>query len=315
MEIIFTSDFLINLFSAGVRLAAPLLMAALGEIIAERSGLLNIGIEGIILLGALFAVFGSDFSGSAWIGALSAIVTGAILGLIFAFITVTLGGDQVVTGTAINILALGLSTYLFRLAYGLEGSSHAVDFFKPLVLPVLADIPFIGPIFFKQSLLVYLAFIFVPITAYFLFRTMWGLSLRAVGDHPRAADTMGINVIRTRYLAVTAGGMLAGLAGSILTLSHLNIFVENISAGRGFIALAAVVFGQWNPVGAMFSALLFGTADAFQLRLQTISNVLPYQLLATIPYILTVLALVGVVGRAYPPKSLGTPYLREGRRS
>lgn len=315
MEIIFTSDFLINLFAAGVRLAAPLLMAALGEIIAERSGLLNIGIEGIILLGALFAVFGSDFSGSPWIGALSAIVTGAILGLVFAFITVTLGGDQVVTGTAINILALGLSTYLFRLAYGLEGFAHEVEFFRPLAIPVLADIPFIGPIFFNQSFLVYLAFIFVPITAYFLFRTMWGLSLRAVGDHPRAADTMGINVTRTRYLAVTAGGMLAGLAGSILTLSHLNIFVENISAGRGFIALAAVVFGQWNPVGAMFSALLFGVADAFQLRLQTISKVLPYQLLAITPYVLTVLALIGMVGRAYPPKSLGKPYLREGRGS
>ena len=139
--------------------------------------------------------------------------------------------------------------------------------------------------------------------------------MRAVGDHPRATDTMGINVIRTRYLAAIVGGMMAGLAGSILTLSHLNIFVENISAGRGFIALAAVVFGQWNPVGAMFSTLLFGVADALQLRLQTISNVLPYQLLATIPYVLTVLALVGVVGRANPPKSLARPYIREGQRS
>lgn len=315
MEIIFTADFLINMLSAGVRLAAPLLMAALGEIITERSGLLNIGIEGMLLLGALFAVFGSDVSGSPWIGALSAMLTGAIIGLIFAFITVTLAGDQVVTGTAINILALGLSTYLFRLAYGLEGFSHEVASFQPLALPVLSQIPFLGPILFRQTLLVYLAFLFVPLTAFFLFRTMWGLSLRAVGDHPRAAETMGINVIRTRYLAVTAGGMLAGLAGAILTLSHLNIFVENISAGRGFIALAAVVFGQWQPLGAMFSALLFGVADAFQLRLQTISKLLPYQLLATTPYILTVLALMGVVGRAFPPKALGTPYLREGRES
>jgi|YNPNPStandDraft_1061719.scaffolds.fasta_scaffold22285_1 ABC-type uncharacterized transport system permease subunit len=315
MEIIFTADFLINMLSAGVRLAAPLLMAALGEIITERSGLLNIGIEGMLLLGALFAVFGSDVSGSPWIGALSAMLTGAIIGLIFAFITVTLAGDQVVTGTAINILALGLSTYLFRLAYGLEGFSHEVASFQPLALPVLSQIPFLGPILFRQTLLVYLAFLFVPLTAFFLFRTMWGLSLRAVGDHPRAAETMGINVIRTRYLAVTAGGMLAGLAGAILTLSHLNIFVENISAGRGFIALAAVVFGQWQPLGAMFSALLFGVADAFQLRLQTISKLLPYQLLATTPYILTVLALMGVVGRAFPPKALGTPYLREGREA
>ena len=181
MEVLFTADFLINLFAAGVRLAAPLLMAALGEIIAERSGLLNIGIEGIMLLGALFAVFGSDFTGSAWMGALAAILTGAVLGLIFAFVTVSLTGDQVVTGTAINILALGLSTYLFRLAYGLEGFSHQVEFFRPLAIPVLSSIPFIGPIFFQQSLLVYLAFIFVPLTGYFLFHTMWGTVVACCG--------------------------------------------------------------------------------------------------------------------------------------
>jgi simple sugar transport system permease protein len=313
MDLVFTSAFLLDLLKAGIRLAAPLLMAALGEIIVERGGLLNIGLEGIILMGALFAVFGSDASGSAWAGAASAMLVGALLGLIFAFVTITLAGDQVVTGMAINVLALGLSTYLFRLAYGLEGSSHNVAAFKPIHIPILSDIPFLGPILFQQTALVYLAFLLVPITSFVLFRTMWGLSLRSVGDHPRAADTMGVNVTRLRYTAVVIGGGFSGLAGAVLSLSHLNVFVENISAGRGFIALAAVVFGQWNPIGAMFSALLFGTADALQLRLQAISNVLPYQIVATLPYVLTVLALVGVVGRAYPPKALGVPYLREGR--
>jgi general nucleoside transport system permease protein len=315
MEIIFTAAFMINLLSAGIRLAAPLLMAGLGEIITERSGILNIGIEGIMLMGALFAVFGADISGNAWAGAGASILAGAFFGLIFGAITISLSGDQVVTGAAINILAVGLSTFMFRQAYGLEGATREVTGFPPLHIPFLSEIPFIGPILFQHSLLVYLAFLLVPVTSFMIFRTMWGLSLRSVGDHPRASDTMGINVVRIRYLAVIVGGMFAGLAGAILSLSHLNIFIENISAGRGFIALAAVIFGQWNPVGTMFSALLFGIADAFQLRLQAISNFLPYQLVGILPYLLTVLALIGVVGRASPPKSLTIPYLREGQDS
>lgn len=313
MEIILTSAFLVNLLAAGIRLAAPLLMAALGEIITERSGLLNIGIEGIMLMGALFAVFGSDFSGNAWVGALTAMISGAILGLLFAFITITLSGDQIVTGMAINILSLGVSTYLFRLAYGLAGSSHKVAAFKPIYINGLSDIPIIGKILFQQTALVYLAFLLVPVVTFVLFKTMWGLSLRTVGDHPKAADTMGVKVISMRYIAVIIGGMFAGLAGAVLSLSHLDVFVENLSAGRGYIALAAVVFGQWHPVGAMLSALLFGIADALQLRLQTISTLIPYQIVATLPYVLTILALIGVVGRAYPPKSLAIPYNREGK--
>lgn len=315
MEIFLTSAFLISLFTAGIRLAAPILMAALGETIAQRGGLLNIGIEGIMLMGALFAVFGSDISGNAWIGVVSAILTGGIIGLLFAFISITLSGDQIVVGAAINIFSLGLSTYLFRLAYGLEGSIHRVAAFKVLRIPLLADIPLIGPIFFNHTILVYLAFLFVPLVYFILFRTMWGLSLRSVGEHPRAADTMGVNVVRMRYTAAIIGGMFAGLAGAILSLAHLDIFVENLTSGRGFIALAAVIFGQWNPIGVMFSALLFGIADALQLRLQTISNLLPYQLVSTTPYVLTVLALIGIVGRAYPPKSLAIPYLREEQES
>jgi ABC-type uncharacterized transport system permease subunit len=314
MDIIFTSAFLIDLLAAGIRLAAPLLMVAIGELYTERSGVLNIGVEGIMLMGALFAVFGSDVTGSAWAGAAAALLSGAFFGLVFAVVTVSLLGDQVVTGTALNIFALGLSTYLFRLAYGLEGSTHRVAAFEPVQIPFLSNIPVLGPILFRHTLLVYLPFILVPISVFILFHTMWGLSLQSVGEHPRAADTMGVNVIGMRYTAIIIGGALAGLGGAVLSLSHLDIFVENLSAGRGFIALAAVIFGQWHPVGAMFSTLLFGIADALQLRLQTISSALPYQILATTPYVLTILALIGVVGRAYGPKALAVPYLREGSR-
>lgn len=312
METILTTSFLVGLLSAGIRLAAPILVAALGEIVSERSGLMNIGIEGMMLMGALFAVFGSDAAQNAWVGVLCALLIGAIMGLVFAFATVTLGCDQVVIGMSINIFALGITSYLFRLAYGLDGQTHTVPGFDPVQIPVLSNIPIIGPLFFQQTPLIYLSYLLVPVMAFILFRTMWGLALRANGDHPRAVDTMGINVIKNRYVAIIIGGALAGMAGSILSLSHMNVFVDNITAGRGYIALAAVIFGQWSPFGALFASMLFGIADALQLRLQQISTVIPYQIVATLPYVLTVIALVGIVKKASPPKSLGVPYLRDG---
>lgn len=313
MDAFLTLTFWVGLLAAGLRLAAPILVAALGEIIAERSGSMNIGIEGMMLLGALLGVFGSDLSGSPWVGVLFSLLMGALLGLLFGFLTITLTCDQVVIGMAINVLGLGLSSYLFRLAYGLEGITTTVNSFKSVDIPFLSDIPVIGPIFFQQTVLVYLGYLLVPIISFILFKTMWGLSLRAIGDHPRAADTMGIKVFRDRYFAIIIGGALAGMAGSILSLSHMNVFADNISAGRGYIALAAVIFGQWSPTGAMLSALLFGTADALQLRLSQMSDVIPYQIVATLPYVLTILALIGVIGRARPPKALAIPYRRESK--
>lgn len=313
MDALLTLTFWVGLLAAGIRLAAPILVAALGEIIAERSGSMNIGIEGMMLMGALLGVFGSDISGNPWIGVIFSLLMGAILGLLFGFLTITLACDQVVIGMAINVLGLGLSSYLFRLAYGLEGITTTVNSFKAINIPVLSSIPVIGPILFQQTVLVYLGYLLVPITSFILFKTMWGLSLRAIGDHPRAADTMGIKVFRDRYFAIMIGGALAGMAGSILSLSHMNVFADNISAGRGYIALAAVIFGQWSPTGAMLSALLFGTADALQLRLSQMSDVIPYQIVATLPYVLTILALIGVIGRARPPKALAIPYRRESK--
>ncbi|HEX2978736.1 MAG TPA: ABC transporter permease [Anaerolineaceae bacterium] len=312
METILTTGFIVGLLSAGIRLAAPILVAALGETVAERSGLMNIGIEGMMLMGALFAVFGSDISQNAWVGVLFALLIGALMGLLFAFTTVTLLCDQVVIGMAINIFALGITSYLFRLAYGLNGQTHSVPAFDPVQIPFLSQIPIIGPIFFQQTILIYLSYLLVPVMSFLLFKTMWGLALRANGDHPRAVDTMGIDVIKNRYVAIMIGGAFAGLGGAILSLSHMNVFVDNITAGRGYIALAAVIFGQWSPLGALFSSLLFGVADATQLRLQQLSDVIPYQLVASLPYVLTVLALVGIIGKASPPKSLAVPYTRDG---
>lgn len=312
METILTTSFIVGLLSAGIRLAAPILVAALGEIFTERSGLMNIGIEGMMLMGALFAVFGSDIFQNAWMGVLFALIIGALMGLIFAFMSVTLACNQVVIGMAINIFALGITSYLFRLAYGLDGQTHNVPSFETLAIPFLSNIPVIGPIFFQQTSLIYLSYLLVPLMAILLNKTMWGLALKANGDHPKAVDTMGVDALRNRYVAIMIGGAFAGLGGAILSLSHMSVFVDNITAGRGYIALAAVIFGQWSPFGALFASLLFGIADAFQLRLQQLSDIIPYQIIATLPYVLTILALVGIIGKASPPKSLAVPYTRDG---
>jgi ABC-type uncharacterized transport system permease subunit len=310
VEIFASSEFWINFLQSIIRLGTPLLLAGLGEVVVERSGVINIGMEGMMMAGALFAVFGSDFTGNPWIGVLAAGLIGAVVGLIFAFVTVTLAGDQIVSGTAINIFSLGMTTYLFRLVWGVKGVLHTVPKFDSVKIPLLGNIPVIGPGLFEQSPLIYLAFVLVPLVSLLLFRTMLGLSLRSVGEHPRAADTVGINVIRTRYLAIIFGGVMAGIAGSVLTISNTNSFLEGISSGRGFITLAAVIFGNWTPVGVMLASLFFGSANAVVVQFLVLNSTIPYQIVGTLPYVLTILALVGVVGKAKGPKALATPYLR-----
>lgn len=310
-DFLLSTGFWIELLSSGLRLGAPILIAALGEIIAERSGVINIGMEGMILVGALFAVFTSDITRSPYIAILGGMAAAAVIALIFAFITITLASDQIITGTAINIMILGLTSYLFRLAWGLEGITRTVPAFTRVAIPILSEIPVIGQIFFRQTIMVYGIYLTVPIFYFLIYRTQWGLTLRSVGEHPRAADTVGISVTRTRYLAVIIGGMMSGVAGAALSLSNANLFAEGMSAGRGFMALAAVIFAQWNPYGAALACFFFGSADALAVRLQLFSRVLPYQIFATLPYLLTILALIGIVGRARPPRALATPYLRE----
>lgn len=303
-----TSAFLIGFLSSAVRMATSILYAALGEMFSERAGVLNIGLEGVMLGGAFAAFMGASLSGSPWLGALAGLLIGLLLGLIHAFTSITLKVDQIVIGMAINIIVLGVTSYMNRVLYGLSFAPPQVKAFEVVPVPGLSQLPLVGPILFQQTLLVYLALLLVPLSWFIMFRTTWGLKVRAVGEHPRAADSLGVNVGRVRYAAVLTNGALAGLGGAFLCLGQLNLFVDGLTAGRGFIALAAVIFGKWNPFGALAAALLFGAADALQFRLQTLGTDIPYRLLLMLPYVLTIVALVGVVGRVGAPAGLGTPY-------
>lgn len=299
---------LISFLTAAVRLTTPVAFAALGEVLAERAGVLNIGLEGIMLSAAFTAVVGSHYFGGAWAGLAFAVSTGVVIGVVVAYLTIALNSSQVVVGVAVNILAFGLTTFLARIY--LRGV-QAAPAFQPFPIPILARLPLLGPVLFTQTPFVYALMLLVPALTVFLFRTPWGLALRGAGEHPRAVETAGVNVIALRHIAVVTCSVLAAVGGCFLSLAQLNLFTENMSAGRGFIALAAVIFGKWHPVGVLGATLLFGSADALQLIIQTYSLGIPYQLPVMLPYVLALLALSGVVGRAVPPAAAGLPYQAE----
>jgi len=299
----------VGLFAAAVRMATPIASAALGGIFSERAGIINIGLEGMMLTGAFAGVATSFFTGSAWLGVLAAILVGGLLGLLHAFLTVKFLVNQVVSGTGINILALGFTAYMSQVLWGSRGASESVNSLDVISIPLLKDIPIIGGIIGSHTPLVYLVFAIVILSYIFLFKTPMGLRIRAVGEHPAAADTAGINVYRTKYLCVVISGMLAGFGGAFLSLGHLNLFVLGMTGGRGFIALAAMIFGQWMPYGAFGASLLFGFADALQMRLQAL-GLLPPQIILTVPYVLTIVVLAGVVRKARPPSNY-KPYVKE----
>ena len=269
--------FVAGLFASSFRVATPLLLAALGETFTERAGILNIGVEGLMIVGALAGFMGSYYSGSPWIGALSALIAGAIFACLHAYLSAVLGADQIVSGLATNLLALGLAVFTFRAAFGIPAVDPKAATFNLVNLPGLTKIPFIGEVFFHQHIWVYLAWLLVPVCYFIVFRTSWGLKITAVGENPLTAETAGINVQATRFLAVIVGGALAGLGGMTLTLTQLGFFKEAMVAGRGFIAITIVMFGAWNPLGVLGASILFGIADALQLRLQTIglTSVIP----------------------------------------
>ena len=304
-------DIIGNFVRADLRSATPILLAAIGLVYMERSGVVNIGVEGMMLVGTLAAVVGSYYFGSAWIGALIAMLASGLMGLLFAFLVVTVRANQVVVGMAINILGLGLTTSLARIIFGVNSAPPQISTFKPVIIPVFSEIPIIGPAIFNQMALVYVAILLVPITHYILFKTTIGLRIRSVGEHPKAADTVGINVFQVRYASIIGGSLLVGLAGAYLSLGLLSFFSEGMVAGRGFIALAAVIFGKWTPIGALGAALLFGLVDAVQIRMQAMGSPIPYQFLIMLPYILTVVALAGFVGKSSPPAASGIPYAKE----
>lgn len=313
-SIVFNQTFIEGFLTATIRMAAPLLLAGLGAIFTAKSGIINMALEGMMLVGAFFGFYGAYLTGNPYLGALMGALGGFFIALILGFLAISVGANQTVAGTGINMFALGLTSYLLNVAFGIGNRPNTVPSFKILEIPILADIPVIGPALFQHIPLVYFAFLLVPVVWYILFHTPIGLIIRSVGEHPKAVDTLGGNVIRTRYICTMVSGLLAGLGGAFLSIGYLSVFMENITAGRGYIALAAITFGKWNPFGVLGAALLFGAADGLQLRLQSVGLDIPYQFLLMLPYVLTMIALAGLVGKTIPPAAMGKPYSKQDAR-
>jgi ABC-type uncharacterized transport system permease subunit len=299
----------VGLFAATLRMATPLVFAALGGIFSERVGVVNIALEGMMLTGAFTGVLASFYTGSPWLGVLAAVMVGGLLGLVQAILTVKFAGNQIVAGTGINVLAIGITAYLSQVIWGSRGASQSVNGLGNISIPLLKDIPILGEILGSTTPLVYIMLILVVFAHIVLFKTPIGLRLRAVGEHPAAADTAGINVHQTKYLFLMISGMLASLGGAFLSLGQLNFFVSSMTGGRGFIALAAMILGGWMPFGALGAGLLFGLADALQIRLQGAGLLAP-QIIQAIPYLVTVVVLAGFVRKRTPPSDY-KPYEKE----
>jgi len=297
--------------ASGLTFATPLIFAALGGIISERSGVVNVGLEGMMLMGAYFGIFGADVCNSWLLGALIGMASGGLVGLVHAYFSIHLRANQVVSGIAINLLAVGLTGYFFISHYGNNGTPGTLPQVPNLTIPVLDRIPFVDDAIGRQTnLLTWIGLLLVPVVWWFLFRTRAGLRLRAIGEQPLAASTVGLKVIATRYVAVVTSGVLAALGGVYLSDGLTGSFNFDMTDGRGFIALAAVIFGKWNPVGALGATLLFGLSTALAFRLQTFSTTLG-TLFQALPYVLTLVAVAGLIGRSRPPAASGIPYVKE----
>lgn len=297
-----------DLWRAMLEAAALLLLPALGGVISERSGVVNIAMEGMMLTGAFFSVVATLAWGNPWLGALVGIVAGGLMALIHAVVSIRFRADQIVSGIAINIFAAGLTVFLINRIYGLADVGHVLqaNLLPYLNIPILDQIPFLGRVLFQHNVVVYAAVILLVVVQVVLFRTRLGLRIRAVGEHPQAADTAGINVYAIRYGAVITSGLLSGLAGAFLAIGISNTFVPNMTDGRGYIALAAMIFGKWTPFGAFIACLIFGFGQAIY-DANSIIHVSPY-LLSMLPYLLTLIVLAGIVGRSIPPAADGVPY-------
>lgn len=295
----------VAVLSSTIRQSTPLVLGALCGLLGERSGVINIGIEGQMLFSAFISFLVNVWTGNLLLAVLAGVFAGALLGALLAFMAVTLKIDQIIGGTVLNILALGLTGYFYQQGLTTAGK------FSAMPLGPLANVPLIGPVLFNNPPITYLTIVLVFVVHYVLFHTHWGLRTRAVGEHPRAADTLGVNVYRVRYMNVIIGGAIAGLAGAFLTLEAVGSFERNMTNGRGFVALAVMIFGKWTPLGSWGAALLFGLATAAQTQLQFGGLNIPHQFIGMLPYLLTIVVLAGLVGRARPPAADGVPYTKE----
>jgi ABC-type uncharacterized transport system permease subunit len=301
---------ILGLLDGTLRRALPLALGALAGVLCERSGVINIGIEGMLLTAAFVGALTASAADTVWVGMASGIAAGALLGALLAVLSIRYRVDQIIGGTVINVLALGLTSYLTARILVRYQDLNRPGSFRAFGIPLVEDLPLIGPLLFHNTIYVYLMFILVFGLAWAMYRTRWGLRLRAVGEHPGAADTVGIDVVGTRYRAVILGGAVAGLAGTWFTLDAVSGFDENMTAGRGFIALAAVIFGRWHPIGAFVAALVFGFAEELQGRLALLDTPIPSEILLAIPYLVTIVVVAGLVGRSRPPAADGQVYER-----
>lgn len=299
---------LVGILASGIRLATPYLFAAIGETFGQRSGVLNLGVDGQMLLGAFTAFYVAITTGNLWLGILSAMVVGALMGLAMAFVTINLHAEQGISGIGFYLFGLGLSDLLFQ---KLLGTVETVKGFSKVYIPVLSDLPVVGVIFFRQNILVYIAFALVPIAWFVLNKTTLGLKIHAVGENPEAADLLGVSVARIRYFTIILGGTLSGVAGASLSIALLNVFQQNMTSGLGFIAVALVYFGAWRPWGVLGGALLFSLVNSLQLWVQVLGIPIPSDIAVMMPYVLTILVLVATVSRVRAPSALTKPFERE----
>ena len=302
-----TEAIIIGILTSAIRLATPYLFAAIGEAFTQTSGVLNLGVDGIMLVGAFAAFYVTLQTGNVWLGVLAAMIAGLLMGLLMSLISITFKAKQGISGIGLYMFGLGLSSTLFKV---LVGTVIIVEGFQTIKIPLLGDIPIIGEIFFRNSLPVYAAFLLVPLAWWFLEKTTWGLKIKAVGQNPAAADSLGISVDRVRYFSVCFGAVMAGLAGASLSIALVNLFQENLTSGMGFIAVALVYFGAWNPLGIMAGALLFSTVNAFQLWMQVLGVPIPSNIAVMLPYLLTIVALVVATNRVRKPAALNKPFER-----
>jgi len=312
LDKIFTIAFLTALLSAGVRMAIPLMYAGLGEMVSEKSGILNIGMEGVMICGAFFSYAGAFYTGSPFLGVLSGMLAGMIVSMLHSVICVYGKQNQTVSGLAINMIGLGITSYLYKLMCN-NTTPVTLETLPQIHLPLLSKIPVIGPAFFQQDIMAYIMYLLVIVAIIFYRYTSTGLSMASIGEKPMAADAAGIHVERMQTIACLINGLLGGAGGAYLIISQIGKFSDSMTAGNGYIALAAVILGRYCPSGVFFAALLFGIANGAQIRLQTLGLNIPTQVLAMLPYVVTLLALVATSGRSREPESLAVPYIRGGR--